>query len=227
MPQPASPSFGEPRQPAACADGGPADLAGRRGDVSLTQLVAEHHAELYRFAYRLCGLAADAEDLVQQTYLTAQAALAKGAAVEHPRAWLFTILRNAYLKSTRRQRPAAASDLGLEHDALAYAEPPPQGPPSVVAGETEYDTEQLQQALTDLPDEQRLVLLMFYFEDCSYAEIARRLELPAGTVMSRLSRAKQRLRTRMCALHAAATSAPRPRFLATPLAVPAAGLPIE
>jgi RNA polymerase sigma-70 factor (ECF subfamily) len=58
----------------------------------------------------------------------------------------------------------------------------------------EVDTERLQIALNQLPDESRIVLVMFYFEDASYKEIAEQLQLKLGTVMSRLSRAKQRLR---------------------------------
>ena len=57
--------------------------------------------------------------------------------------------------------------------------------------------EELQTAINELPDEFKLVLLLFYYEDCSYLEIAERLGLPAGTVMSRLSRAKGHLRARL------------------------------
>ena len=61
----------------------------------------------------------------------------------------------------------------------------------------DIDREQLQAAINELPDEFKLVLLSFYFEDCSYREIAARFDLPAGTVMSRLSRAKNHLRARL------------------------------
>jgi RNA polymerase sigma-70 factor (ECF subfamily) len=59
------------------------------------------------------------------------------------------------------------------------------------------DGERLQLALNELPEEFRLVLVMFYFEECTYREIADKLEIPLGTVMSRLSRGKQRLRERL------------------------------
>ena len=61
----------------------------------------------------------------------------------------------------------------------------------------QVDQEELGKALAELPDEFRLVVLMFYFEDLSYKEIAEQLELPIGTVMSRLSRAKGHLRRRL------------------------------
>lgn len=63
----------------------------------------------------------------------------------------------------------------------------------------DIDRERLQLALDELPDEYRLVVAMFYFEELSYKEIASELELPIGTVMSRLSRAKGRLRHRLLA----------------------------
>ena len=66
-------------------------------------------------------------------------------------------------------------------------------PENVPVGD-EIDRERLQQAINELPETFRLVLLMYYFEECSYKEIAAQLEIEIGTVMSRLSRAKARLR---------------------------------
>ena len=63
----------------------------------------------------------------------------------------------------------------------------------------EIDRERLQEALNRLPEAFRLVVVMFYFEECSYREIAERLEMPIGTVMSRLARAKGYLRSSMLA----------------------------
>ncbi len=64
-----------------------------------------------------------------------------------------------------------------------------------VARDDDADLDQLQKALNELPDAARLVVVMFYFEECTYQEIADRLEVPIGTVMSRLARARGRLRT--------------------------------
>jgi RNA polymerase sigma-70 factor (ECF subfamily) len=74
----------------------------------------------------------------------------------------------------------------------------------------EVDREQLAAALTELPDEFRLVVLMFYFEELSYQEIAESLDIPIGTVMSRLSRAKGHLRQRLSAGAANAAAGPSP-----------------
>ncbi len=155
----------------------------------LERLVACHHAALYRYAFRLSGTAADAEDLTQQVYLSVQARPEQLVGVENERAWLFTILRNAFLKSIRRRRPLRASDLEMSLEHI----------PDEIGDESPLDGEKLQAALADLPDEFKFVLLMYYFEDCSYQEIAQRLQVPLGTVMSRLSRAKSHLRSRLFA----------------------------
>lgn len=162
----------------------------------IAQLVIEHQALLYRYAFRLCGNRADAEDLTQQTFLLAHAKLHQLRDDASARSWLCTILRNCYLKSFRRWQPLPETDLGSDLGQLPQTD-----------HEDEIDRERLQAGLDELPAEFKVVLLMFYFEDCSYREIAEQLQLPLGTVMSRLSRAKQHLRNRLLEpeLHAAAT----------------------
>src|SRR5690606_34165254 len=81
----------------------PRPVAGGREEpggtgLALAQLVAEHHQSLYRYAYRLSGSAADAEDLVQQVFLVAHQKLDQIRDAQSVRAWLFTVLRNCYLK---------------------------------------------------------------------------------------------------------------------------------
>ncbi len=155
--------------------------------LEIARLVVDHHADVYRYAYRLAGSAADAEDLTQQTFLAAQVKLAQLRSSETARAWLFTILRNCYLKSRRRRVPLSAASIELNVNEI----------PAEGAADAAVDRERLQAALDSLPDEFKLVLLMFYFEECSYREIAERLGMPIGTVMSRLSRAKGQLRGRL------------------------------
>lgn len=155
--------------------------------VDINRLVADHHAVLFRYAYRLTGATADAEDLTQQTFLLAQTRLDQVRCEESARSWLFTILRNAYLKTLRKRTPLPAASLELSLESI----------PEVAREESLVDPEQLQLALNELPDEFKTVVLMFYFEHCSYREIAERLALPLGTVMSRLSRAKSHLRTQL------------------------------
>ena len=168
--------------------------------TDMGQLVAEHHRVLFAYAYRLTGAVADAEDLTQQTFLTAQEKLGQLRSPESARGWLFTILRNHFLKACRKKRPQAAGDLDLNINSV----------PEAVPREDEIDREQLQRALDELSPNYRLVLTMFYFEDFSYREIAERLDLPMGTVMSRLARAKAYLRSILLECQGTANSKPEP-----------------
>lgn len=154
------------------------------GVLQLEALVTEHHAALYRYAYRLAGSVHDAEDLTQQAFLVAREKLAQVRDAQHVRGWLCAVLRNCYLRMFRQQCPTPAATLGLNLDGFAEEE-----------DDSPIDSEQLQAALGELPGDFRLVLLMFYFEELSYREIAEALAIPLGTVMSRLSRAKSCLRT--------------------------------
>ena len=157
--------------------------------MDVAQLVAEHHQAVFRYAYRLTGTLADAEDLSQQAFLVAQQKLFQLQEERNARAWLFAILRNCFLKGERRRRPIPLTNLELSAESI----------PAHVPRDDEIDRERLQEALNDLPETFRVVLVMFYFEDLSYRDIAEQLELPLGTVMSRLSRAKHHLRTRLFA----------------------------
>jgi RNA polymerase sigma-70 factor (ECF subfamily) len=157
--------------------------------MDVNQLVLDYHQDVYRYAYRLTGSTADAEDLTQQVFLKAQQKLGQLRQAESVRSWLFAILRNYFLKECRRRQPVPAGNLKLDIDAL------PTTPPH----ESEIDQERLQEGLNLLPARYRVVLTMFYFEDLAYREIAERLELPMGTVMSRLARAKASLRDHLLA----------------------------
>jgi RNA polymerase sigma-70 factor, ECF subfamily len=152
----------------------------------IAQLVADHHRAVYQYAYRLTGSVQDAEDLAQQVFLIAQSKIGQLRKVDAAGSWLFAILRNCFLKDRQRRRPAAAVDLSLNIDLIAEDAP-----------DDEVDHGQLQEALNRLPDAARLVVAMFYFEECSYREIADELKVPIGTVMSRLARAKEQLRSIM------------------------------
>ena len=176
----AVPGSGEvpPAVPQDRVDGG-ACQCGPRPDI--VTLVTEHHAAVYRYAFRLTGSPVDAEDLVQQAFLLAHQRLAQLREESRAAGWLMAIVRNCFLKGKRRLRPSES----LLDEPLASEE---EEFPDWV------DPDQLQLALDKLPDEARIILVMYFFEDCSYKEIAEALEVPIGTVMSRLSRAKARLR---------------------------------
>jgi RNA polymerase sigma-70 factor (ECF subfamily) len=173
---------------AAGTDSGEAHAQQPRAEqlLDIRQLVRQHYQAVYRYAFRLTGCANEAEDATQQTFLVAQRKIHQVREPDKVDRWLFAILRSCFLKARRRQRPSPAANLELNVDEVAEARGPTM--------DESVDPERLQMVLADMPDEFRLVLLMFYFEELSYKEIAARLEVPIGTVMSRLSRAKDRLR---------------------------------
>jgi RNA polymerase sigma-70 factor (ECF subfamily) len=154
---------------------------------SVQQLVDSHYESLYRYAYRLTGASADAEDLTQEAFCKAQMQLAQLRDPQRAKAWLFSILRNAYLHRARSQRQHPHLSLDTVGD-LAEAAPEPL---------PEVDPQQLQLALNDLPEVFRTPVILYYFEEFSYRDIAEQMDLPIGTVMSRLARAKAYLRSRL------------------------------
>lgn len=158
-----------------------------RPGVEIGQLVSEHHAAVYRYAFRLVGTVCDAEDLTQQTFLAAHQSLGQLREPAHARAWLFTILRHAYGKLKAKRAPLLATPFDIDLDGVAEELPE----------EPMVEPQRLQEAIDELPDEFKLVVLLFYYEECSYREIAERLCVPPGTVMSRLARAKARLRAKL------------------------------
>jgi RNA polymerase sigma-70 factor (ECF subfamily) len=158
---------------------------GRRA-AAVCSLVEQHYDLLYRFAYRLSGSAADAEDLTQQAFLTAQAKLEQLREPDKARAWLLTVVRNAFFKQRRRDKGLTVSPL----DAVPE--------PSVEEYATPLDdVDAVQNVLQELPEEFRIPLVLFYFQELSYKQIAELLDVPIGTVMSRLSRGKAHLRKRL------------------------------
>jgi RNA polymerase sigma-70 factor (ECF subfamily) len=135
----------------------------------------------------LTGAVQDAEDLTQQVFLLAQQRLDQLREVDRARGWLFTILRNCFLKTVERTQPVPATNLGLNLESL----------PAAKESGHALDAAELRAAMDELPAEFRVVLAMFYFEECSYREISEKLDLPMGTVMSRLARAKGHLRSKL------------------------------
>jgi RNA polymerase sigma-70 factor (ECF subfamily) len=164
----------------------------RRG---VTPLVEQHYESLYRYAYRLSGAQADAEDLTQEAFCKAQAQLGQLRDPERAKPWLFSILRNAYLQRARTDR--AHRQVSLDAVGDVACELPAEAP--------EISPEQLQGALNELPEGFRTPVILFYFEDMSYRDIAEQMNLPIGTVMSRLARAKAHLRERLVPAESAAT----------------------
>jgi RNA polymerase sigma-70 factor (ECF subfamily) len=155
--------------------------------VGVRELIDAHYEALYRYGCRLSGSNADGEDLTQETFRKAIARIDQLRQPERARAWLFRILRNAYLHRVRDEKRQRLVPL----DGLAEL-PDGNGEPA-----EPVDPAALQAALDDLDEAFRTPLILYYFEDFSYRDIAEQMDLPIGTVMSRLARAKAHLRTRL------------------------------
>lgn len=153
--------------------------------MSDTPLFDEHIPRLRRYARALTGDRNRADDLVQDCLARAWEKRALWRRDSDLRAWLFTILHNLYVNDVRRaqRRP---EHVVLDDDAPDAS--PRNAPDGGLA------LRDLDAALRRLPDEQRAVLLLVGLEDMSYDEVARTLGIPPGTVMSRLARARERLR---------------------------------
>jgi len=163
-----------------------------RSTPSLSELARLHYALVYRYAYRLCGSAEEAEDLTQQAFLTAHRRLHQLRDPQSAKSWLCAIVRNTFLTRVSAQRGARMVPLH------GYWDPVREETPSA-----NFDSNDLQQVLNELPEEFRAPLVLYYFEEFSYRQIADQLDVPIGTVMSRLARAKSHLRRRLEALQSA------------------------
>ena len=178
-------------------------LTGKRRDVTrdaqgrrmseLSLQIEQHIPRLRRYALVLAGDPTRAEDILQDCLERAWAKQHLFRPGSDLRAWLFTILHNVHANAARRYRTAPAL-VPLEDVSPVRPIRPTQ------LDELELDG--LKDALTQLPEEQRQVLLMVGMEQMRYAEVSQILGVPIGTVMSRLHRARERLREVLAHQHA-------------------------
>jgi len=156
---------------------------------SFEQLAMPHFERLYNFACWLTHDRQEAEDLVQETYVKALKGFSSFQPGTNFRAWIYKILRNAFLTSRTGLKATATVPLDLEgEEALPVAKETPE---SILLQRS--DGRLVQQALEQLPVAYREVLLLCEVEEMSYQEISATLAIPMGTVMSRLSRARKAL----------------------------------
>jgi RNA polymerase sigma factor (sigma-70 family) len=141
---------------------------------------------LRRYARALIGDRTGADDLVQDTMERGWRRLSSWQRGSDMRAWLFSIMHNLHIDQVRR--PSVPTDV-LDEDTPM--------PPIRAVQNDGLELRDLESALRTLPDEQREILLLVALEEMTYDEVAATLGLPIGTVMSRLSRARQRLRAQM------------------------------
>jgi RNA polymerase sigma-70 factor (ECF subfamily) len=153
---------------------------------------------LFGYAMVLTRNHAEAEDLVQETYVRAMQAVGRLRADSNIKGWLFTILRNIWLNQLRKRRNGPQMIEIKVEDGIAnsIAEPSKNSYDLYVS---KMETERVQAAIQKLPVEFREIILLREFEDLSYLEVASVLDCPIGTVMSRLGRARAKLRTMLAA----------------------------
>lgn len=164
-----------------------------------SELAMEYMASLYSAALRMTRNPSDAEDLVQETYLKAYRAFGNFEEGTNLKAWLYRILTNTFINSyrSRRRRPEQTEIDDVE-DLYLYRRL--GGLEAVSAGRSaeeevlEHFTEaEVKEAVEQLPEQFRLAVLMADVEGFSYKEIAEILDVPIGTVMSRLHRGRKSL----------------------------------
>lgn len=151
----------------------------------IDHLIEEHIPRLRRYARALAGDGARADDLVQDTLERAWGKFHLWRRGSDLRAWLFSIMHNVYVNGVRKSS-AAPTLLPLEEDALDV--------PVRADQEDGLQVRDVHAALGCLSQEQREVLLLVGLEEMRYEEVAKVLDVPLGTVMSRLSRGRERLR---------------------------------
>jgi RNA polymerase sigma-70 factor (ECF subfamily) len=161
------------------------------------ELAMEHMPALYTAALRMTRNPADAEDLVQETYLKAYRAFDSFNEGTNLKAWLYRILTNTYINAYRaaKRRPEVSDvedveDLYLYHRLAREAGSTRSAEEEVLAGFTE---DEVKVAIEALPDAFRIAVLLADVEGFSYKEIAEITGVPIGTVMSRIHRGRRAL----------------------------------
>jgi RNA polymerase sigma-70 factor (ECF subfamily) len=146
-------------------------------------------APLYNFAHWLTRDRVEAEDLVQETYVKALKGFSSFRPGTNFRAWMYRILRNTFLTS----RSGLKQTVSLDDEDNAVQEPAaPDNPESLLFAQA--DEQELRRALDQLPVAHREIILLCDVEEMSYKQISELVGIPIGTVMSRLSRARQAMR---------------------------------
>jgi RNA polymerase sigma-70 factor, ECF subfamily len=178
--------------PGAGSTGAP---PGTRDDDAFAAEALSYIDSLYGTAMRLTRRAADAEDLVQDTYLKAFRSAAQFERGTNLKAWLFTILHNTF-RNMRRHDGRNPIDVDSEAVEQAAGDSAHEFSPEQLLTRASLDQD-LQAALDALPDTFRQAVWLRDVEELTYAEIAQVLDVPIGTVMSRISRGRRALFERL------------------------------
>jgi RNA polymerase sigma-70 factor (ECF subfamily) len=162
------------------------------GDESFGELAMPLFARLFNFACWLTQDRAEAEDLVQETYVKALKGFGGYQPGTNFRAWMFRILRNSFLTSRTGLRVTRTDSLDAQEEESDVEPATTETPESLLLAQLEGEA--IHSALERLPVQFREIILLCDVEEMSYQEIADLLAIPMGTVMSRLSRARRSMR---------------------------------
>lgn len=153
-----------------------------RGD--LCAFVDQHYDRTFAYCYRLCGRHSDSEDLCQQVFVAVVKHLDQIRSLESAQGWLATTARRLYWQSLRE----ASQKNGALQSQIT------ESTCQLESCETKVERDDwVHHALSQLSPLARIMVMMYFFEEKSYQQIAQELEIPIGTVMSRLSRSKEML----------------------------------
>ncbi len=160
------------------------ELSQASRDDFVHKAIQDHYRSLYQYALSLTRSESDALDLTQETMVTLVRRADQVEDQSKVKPWLYTTLYRIFIKSLRGR----VREVVYDEDLPDHVQPTP--PPQI----SQIDGRIAMAGLQTLPEPHRAVLTLYYLEDLSYKEIATTLDLPIGTVMSRLSRAKVLLR---------------------------------
>jgi RNA polymerase sigma-70 factor (ECF subfamily) len=198
------PTSSVPPEGGSASDG---EASKNRADEAFSREALSYVDSLYGTALRLTRRPADAEDLVQDTYLKAFRSAGQFQRGTNLKAWLFTILHNTF-RNTRRHDGRSPIDVDSEYVEQAPARAGHDYSPEELLTRATLDAD-LQEALDALPEAFRQAVWLRDVEELTYAEIAAVLDVPIGTVMSRISRGRRALYERLHKGSADATDAER------------------
>lgn len=176
--------------PPAASEPAPASVSQDDHDIDawLETTVRDNYRALYAYALSLSRNPADAADLTQQTTIILSTRWQSIRDRSKTKSWLFTTLYREFLRMKRRSSRIVSLDDENIHET----------PSSPATQETTHDGHSAIEAIHSLAEPHRSVLALYYLDELSYREIAEVLGLPTGTVMSRLSRAKDAIRRILC-----------------------------
>lgn len=174
--------------------------------TDFSESALEHLDSLYGFAIALTRNPTEAEDLVQETYLRAARAFGRLMPDSNLKSWLFAIMRNIWLNQIRHSQSGPKFvELDAEEETRAeWLDSRANNPHNILIQKVER--EEICAAIVNLPHHQREVIVLRDIEGFSYQQIASILQCPAGTVMSRLGRAREQLRNALVQWRTVATA---------------------